>query len=233
MRKSNEILVFSIIACAILVLEFFYLPWGSINKNSTISSNNITQSVQFEGGAPNTSTFSDASYGGGFSPQISNTSSSFSHRAFSHSAVKTNRTATYSVLRSSTDDDNRVTSFGGVVGGNELAGASYTNTSHNLSSDVAPSFNVGGFSSSNGLALQSRQEKGLNKLFQNNSGGAEVDFNSGLSKVSMGGGGGMIPPPAVPLDASEILYLLLMIYLVVKYIQSISRRKATQKKHVI
>jgi hypothetical protein len=231
MRKGNEILIFSIIACAILVLEFFYLPWGSINKNSISQTSNVIQGVRFEGGIPNAPSHSSgSSYGGGFVSPTINRSASVGHASYSASGTQDRKFANYSVYSHSSDNDQTapVANGGGVVGVNEINTSSAS--SKNSSNDLG-GLNFGGLTALNGPLVQTKLNKNQGTtLFQNNSGNADADLNNGLnSNPRMK----EPPPPDSPIDNNYVLYMLVMIYLVVKYIQSILRHKAIQKKHVL
>lgn len=230
MKNGKEILVFSIIACAILVLEFFYLPWGSINKTSSVS--NIVKGVTFDGSISNAPSTSGSIVVQNFSSPMISPSHSFT----GHSASGSGSYSKSSSIQSSAN----------------TFGSSYSarSRSFSVSGSGVGSGDGGSYGSSSSSSMQSSSSFGSNSLSSLNSLGQSAGENnqSGLSsqmfdgsqssessvmgdkmkKVSM-----TSPPPDDPLDADYLFLLFSIGFFLYKYLKSFNFKRSEQKKHVI
>jgi hypothetical protein len=239
MKNGKEILVFSIIACAILVLEFFYLPWGSINKTSSVS--NIVKGVTFDGSISNAPSTSGSIVAQNFSsPMISPSHSFTGHSAsgsgsYSKSSSIQSSTNTFGSSYSARSRSFSVSGSGvgsGSYGGSDGSGdgGSYGSSSSS-SMQSSSSFGSNSLSSLNSLGQSTGEnnQSGLSsQMFDGSQSSESSVMGDKMKKVSM-----TSPPPDDPLDADYLFLLFSIGFFLYKYLKSFNFKRSEQKKHVL
>jgi hypothetical protein len=231
MKNGKEILVFSIIACAILVLEFFYLPWGSINKDS--STTDIVTGVHIDESITNAQSFTGSSVSQGFTSPALTSSNSFSRPSSHSGSTKVSSPSSISSVpvksQSYSIDQSSFTgsSAGGGYGGGS---SSYSSSSANTSSQSsALSFNSPTSTSFNSMGqtnILSGQDGGVSsQIFGGDQAFEGSSSNDKMKKVSM------TFPPADPLEADHIFLLLALCYFAFKYFLSLRDKRVRSANH--
>ena len=232
MKKGVEILVFSILACVILVVEFFYIPWGSINKNSSIGQVNYSQGVVFNGSITNApkSSGSYNSYSEFISPTITSSYNSYQsapRSSYSKSSTSNSQTYNYNVIRKSENQyvSSTTASSSSMMGASTLASNNATSSSFS-GIDNTPSLS-GGLTSLNSDMLKDKdKKKDLNQTPFNEESNSDPlsvsDFGSKMRKASMSP-----PPPELTVDSYYALPFILIVYLLLRIY------RLRFKKHVV
>lgn len=231
MKNGKEILVFSIIACAILVLEFFYLPWGSINKTSSVS--NIVKGVTFDGSISNAPSTSGSIVAQSFSSPVISSSHSFTGHSTGGSYSKSSGTQssanTYGSRYSTGARSLSVSGSGVSSGGSGDAG--FYGSSSSSSMQSSSSFGSNSLSSLNSLGQSGGEnsQSGLSsQMFDGSQSFGSSNMGDKMKKVSM-----TSPPPDDPLDADYLFLLLSIGFFLYKYFKSLNFKQSAQKKHVL
>ena len=231
MKNGKEIFIFSLVACAILVLEFFYLPWGSINKNSKES--NFVKGVTIDKSITDAHSTSGYTVAQNFSsPSITPT------HTFSGSTSRGNYSTSVNYESASTSFHNQPStySYRSSVSGSALGSGGSLGINNNgmssPSSTQSSSFGTSSLSSPSSFGqlggLSSQSDMSSN-TFDGSQAFGSLPAGDKMKKVSMS----TLPPPEDPLDADYLFLILAIVFLMYKYIIHLKLKRSEQKKHVL